>query len=198
MKRLARHLFTLCSALSLLLCVAACGLWVNSFQAATWTPFVSLGSGVRLESWQGRVFVVRFTLSDESYYMKSEVPIVDGVRFRRSGRPDYEQFWRSLQPRKGVTVITVPVRYFWPAALRNGFGFEYVATGGGPYGMQTLSVPYWFLVALTMLAPLAWLMRWRRRRHRRRTGLCPVCGYDLRASPDRCPECGAHVESAAA
>ena len=54
-----------------------------------------------------------------------------------------------------------------------------------------LSVPLWMpsiAFGLTLLAcrPL----HFHRRRKRKKLGLCLKCGYDLRASKDRCPECG--------
>lgn len=52
-------------------------------------------------------------------------------------------------------------------------------------------VPTWFAVPV-LLAPLGVLTIGRRRRRRCvRAGGCPCCGYDVRATPDRCPECGA-------
>jgi hypothetical protein len=46
---------------------------------------------------------------------------------------------------------------------------------------------------LSAILPAGWLV-WRRKIAReRRKGMCRVCGYDLRASPDRCPECGTAI-----
>jgi hypothetical protein len=55
--------------------------------------------------------------------------------------------------------------------------------------------PHWALVLATAALPAARGVRRLARAVRRRKtglgGLCRHCGYDLRATPERCPECGA-------
>jgi hypothetical protein len=53
-----------------------------------------------------------------------------------------------------------------------------------------LEFPHAAVSVLMLILPWVWLVRYRRRRRQSRVGLCEVCGYDLRASPLRCPECG--------
>jgi hypothetical protein len=71
-----------------------------------------------------------------------------------------------------------------------GFGFaKAVMKAGGT--QRALWLPHWSLVLLFAILPALRLRAAIRSRELRRVGLCPKCGYDLRATPDRCPECGA-------
>ena len=53
-----------------------------------------------------------------------------------------------------------------------------------------VEVPFWALLMTLAAVPATWIRTYRNRRHRRAAGHCPSCGYDLRATPERCPECG--------
>jgi hypothetical protein len=59
-----------------------------------------------------------------------------------------------------------------------------------------ISVPDWLVLIIVGAYPGWRLFRYLSRRRRYQDGMCPSCGYDLRATPDRCPECGKIPETA--
>ena len=91
---------------------------------------------------------------------------------------------------------TYPRRWFRYGFLCYSLRFRMNPYDGTPPVMGTyyrVQAPYWALVTVSAVLPawrggrVAWL---RRKRRLARDGRCVRCGYDLRATPDRCPECG--------
>lgn len=88
-------------------------------------------------------------------------------------------------------------RAFWyknslPDWMSFGFdSFEPNITGGPALEDRITKawMPLWFVFLLTLI-PLAFIYRSIRRENRFASGLCRKCGYDLRETPKRCPECG--------
>ena len=76
---------------------------------------------------------------------------------------------------------------------------EWVSPGVGAVEVWFVQVPHRSIVLTTLVLPVLWMLTsfLAMRRRRRRPGYCQTCGYDLRATPGRCPECGTAVQEAA-
>jgi hypothetical protein len=196
MRRLARHLFTFAAALSLLLFVAACVLWVRSHWIyVRWDTYHR--STTHVQRGQARLVC---SSSDRWVTVAA-----GGMQLRSTSAETSQPFgqpgtWdRSEWKLSGGTY---PLSRFKPPGLKLAIicvGFQCVIADyrgpdalGGPMIYKELSVtlPFWFVALMTAVLPVLWFRSSRRRRRVRRDGLCPNCSYDLRASPDRCPECG--------
>jgi hypothetical protein len=106
------------------------------------------------------------------------------------GRNDGAWYYRTLIPFPPTSILNNSTYLGWgdPPQL---WGFSYVgyhATDVDWY--YAVALPFWFVA---LMFGLLFTISVRKLRGQKRPGLCAKCGYDLRASPERCPECGTTV-----
>ncbi len=163
---------------------------------AEWLVFTRLPAAVALPYWASP----RFSASRDG--MRVEVDtrlfgflcvvaaaivlaeLVALVAARRRSRPfpGYAALWTLAFPLPAVLAGLVFAEYALPRLADPTAALPYVH-------------PIWYLPALLMATLVGWAAGLRAlrgfvRRRRSAAGLCADCGYDLHATPDRCPECG--------
>jgi hypothetical protein len=184
-----RLLFNLAAGVSLLLLLLTIAVWVRSFSCAQSLRYdsqpdrgsrwwVHLGTGL------GRAFV--FAGSYETK-IPTEIDLQSTVVF------GFHATSRAFSPSAFKPTMPELARSYDHEVLGLGWSSERSVVVrpqiNRTFATYAIAAPYWMLGSIFAVAPGAWSIRWLRRKDREQTMRCMACGYDLRATPDRCPEC---------
>jgi hypothetical protein len=209
-----RRLFTLLSALALLLCVATCWLWVRQSNSRN-DRFTVVEPGVGYLAVYSHVQPAEEAPSFDVHliYRWPADVLHRGVAWDAwspgAMSPSYPPCFYPYEPPRvagwsGLSVRRLRVSVNLRAdetVLCNEPGDDDAGFDVGPvnhsgklsswrlHATFPWAVGAFAVLPVTRVALAA--VHFRRRRVRRMTNGCVHCGYDLRASPDRCPECGA-------
>ena len=167
-----RRLFNLAAAVSLGMMLAIVALWVRSY----YYGMVQWGH-IPMREYPDEIPAYRIRLIEGIASLDHFYPIlVDGS---------------GVHPLRGVEV-------FGFAFYRGYLNFAPDEAGRDNAYAWRVEVPLRWLSILMAALPLCWLWITLREHRRAPAGFCSVCGYDLRATPERCPECGTAAGTPAA
>jgi hypothetical protein len=182
-----RRIFKLLAALSLVLCAGSVAL-------SAWTAhrpvIVEHECGIYART-ADKLYFGREEITWQAMALSLEVEratwhAIDNARL--SPDPWYLNWYLSRGDRRSDLIDRASLSR---TSILNRLGFHLFDYDTGftnyPNRHLLIMVPTWLLSVSLMILPLGWI---KQARQHRRVGYCVSCGYDLRATPDRCPECG--------
>ena len=187
-----RRLFNVLAAVSLLLAIAACCVWVRSWYLTDivgfehdWITSVNGTATWKIMAKSSRgdttVFLIRSDMGPPPPHQIT----THGYKSR------YQREWQHYPIQ--YDLFPAIRAYYHPHRL---MGFAYLRrvesfTAPAWMIMTAATLPTFALVVVFALLPLWRVCTAVAQRRRVLGNHCVQCGYDLRASPGRCPECGA-------
>jgi len=183
--RWAIHLLTF---LSLLLCLVMGAVWIRSYFAfselfqARHCWMVDQKT-LRYSTYQLYLSKGAFQYGDAWYDIKDKFLI-------KAMWPPGNPSWQFSHSSVGGVLYVIP-----PNGSIAGIAISFTlpVPGRGQVAQVDARLPYWVLFGAFSFLPIVWIVGFIRRRGRDRLkagGYCLGCGYDLRATPEKCPECG--------
>lgn len=198
MKPTARRILNLTVVLSLVLWIVFASLWIRGFWASDGfthmsQKFVGTHNIARSSSLVfdcNRLAFLWHVYTPLPLNPPNEPPKLVGADIR-----PYSRLERHAGPPASFQIIGGTAS----DPFLNRLGFTYRESQASPeswvigYMEKEWAIPFWLPLILLAILPaykLTMIQQWRRNR-RQKQGRCVMCGYDLRATPERCPECGA-------
>ncbi len=189
MRRIPQHLFNTLTLLSLLLFLTIAGLWARSHTLTDRFLIQDPTSRTLLESRRGSISVTRRIRIDSPSLRSRMEWITTPLRHTQEPAGD---------PAIGVLIIEKADRHWSKLGLDWSSTSTFYEQCEPATRIWQCIVPNWMLLPVLAIWPIRWITLLRRRaviQSRMTRGLCGNCAYDMRATPDQCPECGTIADS---